>query len=103
MSWFFGGNDKDNEDKSNSSFSEPVNTFNDTSSFGNSTNFAVPGSGSSGSTNSLQEKLQLEQQRAVIQAIMVRLTDISFEACVSKPSTSLSSSEVNCVQSVVFL
>ena len=31
-----------------------------------------------------------EQQRAMVQQVMLKLTSVSFDQCVSKPSTSLS-------------
>ena len=41
-----------------------------------------------------------EQQRALVQAIMFKLTDLSFDMCVPKPSSSLSSSEKSCINAV---
>lgn len=43
----------------------------------------------------------MEQQKIMIQAVMMKLTDMSFETCVTKPSSSLSSSEQSCITSVV--
>jgi len=93
MSWWgSGSSDKD------SSSSPSNNSYDTSSSFGSepSTQFAAPSS-----SNNLQEQLQLEQQKAMIQTVMLKLTDIGFEQCVSKPSSSLSSSEVGCINSVV--
>lgn len=98
MSWFggFGGGSSGSDDKKSASDSYSVDTSsfeNDSTSFGDS--FAPSASGS------LQEQLAMEQQKAMVQAVMLKLTDISFEKCVTKPSTSLSSSESSCISSVV--
>ena len=42
-----------------------------------------------------------EQQQALIQAVVFKLTDLAFDQCVPKPSSSLSSSEQSCISSVV--
>lgn len=43
----------------------------------------------------------MEQQKALIQAVMFKLTEASFESCVTKPSSSLSSTERSCISAVV--
>lgn len=43
----------------------------------------------------------MEQQKALVQAIMFKLTETAFESCVTKPSSSLSSSEQSCITAVV--
>ena len=43
---------------------------------------------------------QAEQQKILIQAVMFKLTDLSFDSCVSQPGTALSSSERNCIAAV---
>ena len=45
----------------------------------------------------LQRLLAAEQQRVMVQTIMFRLTDLSFEQCVASPGTTLSSSERACI------
>lgn len=42
-----------------------------------------------------------EQQKAAVQAVVSRLTDMAFTKCVQKPSSSLSSSEQTCINSTV--
>lgn len=37
----------------------------------------------------------------MIQAVVFKLTDLAFDECVPKPSSSLSSSEQSCISSVV--
>lgn len=51
--------------------------------------------------SSFQDALALEQQKAMVQAVVFKLTDLAFDECVPKPSRSLSSSEQTCVQAVV--
>ena len=45
--------------------------------------------------------LNAEQQKAMVQAVVFKLTDIAFDECVPKPSSSLSSSEQSCISSIV--
>jgi hypothetical protein len=52
------------------------------------------------SAGGFEQDLAMEQQKAMVQAVMGRLTEMSFEACISKPSSSLSSSEKSCIQAV---
>jgi hypothetical protein len=101
MSWFFGGGDKKKEESNSyqeSSYPE--------SSFDNTQQFTAPsaptsygGNSSVGST--LEQELLVAQQRALIQQVMFKLTEAAFDSCVSKPSSSLSSSEQHCITSVV--
>jgi len=42
-----------------------------------------------------------EQQQVMLQQVMFKLTEMSFASCISKPSSSLSSSEQACVKAVV--
>jgi hypothetical protein len=72
---------------------------------GGNSGFADVGSSGSApqpriSAGGFEQDLAMEQQKAMVQAVMGRLTEMSFEACVSKPSTSLSSSEKSCIQAV---
>jgi import inner membrane translocase subunit TIM13 len=108
MSWFgFGGSKDNNEGSSSSSSSRPMSDeFRAESAFNNSTDFAAPrssvGAGSSGgSSGSFEQELQMEQQKALVQAIMLKLTDAAFDTCITKPSSSMSSSETHCIQAVV--
>ena len=62
---------------------------------------------SAGSQANVQQFLQQaaaeEQQRALIQGMLLGLSVESFEKCVQgKPGTELSSSEKNCISSTVF-
>jgi len=50
---------------------------------------------------SFEQEVMLEQQKAVIQAVMFKLTESAFDACITKPSSSLSYGEKSCISSVV--
>ena len=45
----------------------------------------------------LQGFMETENQKAVIQAAISKLTETCFDKCVTKPSTKLDSSEANCI------
>ncbi len=47
-----------------------------------------------------EEKVLAEQQNAMVQAILLRLTEVSFEKCVAKPTSSLTAVETECIRSV---
>jgi hypothetical protein len=101
MSWFgFGGSSKGNEDKEQSV--APSSDFSQSSSFNDSsTQFAAPSSSSSTRSSAFEQELALEQQKAMVQTVMLKLTEISFDKCITKPSSSLSSSEQSCIAAVV--
>ncbi len=102
MSWF-GGGDKTAKKQETHSF--PEDGYNNSSS--QHTEFAAPSSfpssssGGGDSGGNFQQIMMQEQQKALIQAVMFKLTEISFEQCVPKPSSSLSSGESNCIHAVV--
>ena len=101
MSWFggWGGGNKGGNDKG----AAEKGAYDD-HGFDESPDFAAPSGsfgGSAGGTGSLESELMMEQQKALVQAIMFKLTETSFAACVTKPSSSLSSSEQNCISAVV--
>lgn len=54
--------------------------------------------GGMSSREQLQMAMQQEQQRAVMQAAIAKLTELCFDTCVNKPDSSLSSSETTCIQ-----
>ena len=56
---------------------------------------------SASSSASFEQELMQEQQKAVIQAVMFKLTEAAFDSCVTKPSSSLSYSEQSCISAVV--
>ena len=48
-----------------------------------------------------EQELLVEQERVLVQSVIFKLTELSFEKCVSKPSSQLlSASERNCIAAV---
>ena len=45
----------------------------------------------------LQNFMETEQQKAVIQAAINKLTETCFDKCVTKPGAKLENSETNCI------
>ena len=102
MGWFGSSSDDDKPAPSSygeSSFSSSSGDYSSPSSF------SSQGSGSMGglgvSTGSFEQDVMMEQQQALVKAAMFKLTELSFEKCVKKPSSSLSSSEQSCISAVV--
>lgn len=52
---------------------------------------------SEGQMKDMQQFLETENQKAVIQQAIAKLTEQCFEKCIGKPGTKLDSSEANCV------
>ena len=48
-------------------------------------------------TKELQAFMETENQKAVIQAAISKLTETCFDKCVTKPGNKLDSSEANCI------
>lgn len=96
MSWFGLGGGGSKEP------SPPQGTMKIDDFPGDNSSFAAPSSAPSlGNLGSFEQELMMEQQKALVQAVVTRLTDLSFDTCITKPSSSMSSSERSCVQSVV--
>jgi len=49
----------------------------------------------------LQGALQQEQQRAMVQGVIAKLSEMCFDMCIKKPDSKLSSSEQSCVSNCV--
>ncbi len=98
MSWFgLGGGSKKEEEPQPMSIDDfHGQEFNSSSQ----SQYSAPRSLGGGSNN-FEQELMLEQQKAMIQAVMLKLTDAAFDVCVTKPSSSLSSSEQTCISAVV--
>ena len=89
MSWF-GGKSKPKEP-------EPVNDL----TVDNGIEFAAPSASSyAPPRSSFQESVMKEQEKLMVQALVLKLTTTSFEKCIERPSSSLSSSEQACVASI---
>lgn len=56
------------------------------------------GVGSGGNMGQLEELVMAEQQKALVQSVIARLTEMAFENCVAKPASALSSSEQGCIK-----
>ncbi|RLO12065.1 hypothetical protein DYB28_003558 [Aphanomyces astaci] len=96
MSWFgLGGSSTPKE--------EPVSSYSD-SSFSSldeqpSTNYTSAVSSSGGT--SVNDIIMEEQQKVLVQQAIAKITAIAWDKCsAAKPDTSLSSSEVTCMQNV---
>ncbi len=105
MGWFGGGGDKTNEASSSGYDDTPHDGF---SGFGDQGGAVgggldVGGGGTGGGfgTNELQEILIQEQQKALIKQAIQRLTEVAFESCIDRPSSSLSMKDQKCIQSAV--
>lgn len=48
----------------------------------------------------MEQELMGLQQGAIVQAVIMKLTETAFATCVTKPSSSLSSSESACISAV---
>ena len=95
MGWF-GSSDTTSKDSSSSSSS----AYDSASNFGGDTSdFSAPSASFGGGGDFQDQILQLSQQ-AMVQALMFKLTERGFEQCVSKPGSSLSSSEQSCIRAV---
>ncbi len=101
MGWFgFGGS----SDKEKHDDQEIGTTFSDQGAFGSDQgNFSSTSLGQSGgaSLGSFEQEVVAQQQQAVIKAVIFRLSELAFQKCVTKPSSSLSSSEQSCISAVV--
>lgn len=53
------------------------------------------------SQEQLQRLVMAEQQKALVQQVIAKLTEVSFDACVAKPDGALSATERNCIHTVV--
>jgi len=93
MGWF-GSSDEDENKQSTSSYTDQ--------GFGGQTEYAPAGAMTMPSSGgSFEQEVAMEQQQAIVKAAMFKLTELAFSKCVSKPSSSLSSSEQSCISAVV--
>lgn len=103
MSWFgFGGSD-DNSSSSSSSSSSVYDTTSfpgDDSTRAYSSPSYTP-SGGGGSADAFQNDVMMLQQAQLSQMIVSKLTETAFKKCVTRPSSSLSSSEKSCISAQV--
>ena len=108
MGWFgLGGGGEEDKSSSTSSAFDPGSSFDNSGSIdmsGSASSAPMGGDraamGAARGGGGFEQDLMMEQQKAMVQAVMARLTEMSFDQCVSKPSSSLSSSEKSCIQAV---
>jgi Tim10/DDP family zinc finger len=92
MSWFGGSGGK--SDNNGGGSYQPENSYQDQSFVGQQESYSAPRA-AAGSAESFQQELLLEQQKALIQAVMFKLTEIAFKKCITTPATSLSSCKIS--------
>mmetsp|Transcript_21884 Transcript_21884/g.19921 ORF Transcript_21884/g.19921 Transcript_21884/m.19921 type:complete len:121 (+) Transcript_21884:109-471(+) len=104
MSWFgLGGNNNKNTTESKTLTNDKIDYTNSSSDI----EFSQPSSLSQNdnlpslSTKNLEKEYAKEQEKLMVQVLMLKLADVSFDRCISNPSTSLSSTEKSCVNSIV--
>jgi len=91
MGWF-GSSDEDDQKPAASAYTDQ--------GYGGQTEYA-PAGAIAPSGGSFEQEVAMEQQQAIVKAAMFKLTELAFSKCVSKPSSSLSSSEQSCISAVV--
>lgn len=103
MSWFgFGGGDSKKPDQDRAAeVPVRIDDFDDTSFASGPSSSPSLGHDLGGGSGNFQEQLAVAQQQMIFQQVMIKLTDLSFERCVTKPGTSLSYSEQTCIQATV--
>eukprot|EP00631_Chrysoreinhardia_giraudii_P009029 CAMPEP_0197421710 /NCGR_PEP_ID=MMETSP1170-20131217/10739_1 /TAXON_ID=54406 /ORGANISM="Sarcinochrysis sp, Strain CCMP770" /LENGTH=108 /DNA_ID=CAMNT_0042948981 /DNA_START=73 /DNA_END=399 /DNA_ORIENTATION=+ len=84
---------------------EKTDLVSETPAFSSGANFASSPVGSSDGAPSNAEALQRivlqEQQKALVQQVIAKLTEVSFDQCIDKPQASLTSYQRACVHTVV--
>lgn len=63
----------------------------------NSATMSFGGRADSREQEQLQQLILMEQQKEIAQSAILKLTDLCWGKCVSKPASSLSSSESDCI------
>ena len=99
MSWW--GSDKKESSSSSGGYGDS-NSFRAPESVQHSSSTDLSHSyGDDASSGTFQEQIALEQQKVMIQNMMMKLADTAFQKCVTKPTSSLTTSEQICIQTVV--
>mmetsp|Transcript_8672 Transcript_8672/g.12199 ORF Transcript_8672/g.12199 Transcript_8672/m.12199 type:complete len:127 (+) Transcript_8672:45-425(+) len=101
-SWFGGGSSSssstDTSFDSGSDFSSGDSAFGtDFASAPAPPSYGGMSGGAGGSEAALRMALQQEQQKAVVQAAISKLTELCWDTCVGRPDAKLSSSEQSCI------
>ena len=101
MSWF--GGSKDSSDDSSDYARDMYSSGSDLDGLGASSSIGDLNGGLGGSSSgggdeaALRLALQQEQQKAVVQAAINKLTELCWDKCVTRPDVKLSSSEQECI------
>lgn len=53
------------------------------------------------SQEAIQAAVMQEQQKALVQQVIAKLTEVSFDQCIDRPEASLTSRQRNCIHTVV--
>lgn len=101
MGWFGGGSDDSGNSGEGKSF-----TSDDASDFGGGANIMSGGGGAMAAGGSgaaeMQQMSMMLQQQMLVQQVINDLSDKSYEKCItSKPSETLTGSQVACVKATV--
>jgi len=111
-SWFGGGSSSSSEAQSDGGagsahFDAGSGDYGTSDSFGSdfASSGASYGAGAGGMSSmgagdpqaALRAALQQEQQKAVVQAAIAKLTELCWDTCVARPEAKLSSSEQTCI------
>lgn len=95
MSWWGGGGSSNGSSSSGGDSGSYNPSSYDTGSFSHEDNSPMSGAG-----GSIEQQVQLLQQQQMVQMLIGKLTEISFQQCVTRPSSNLSSSEEACIKSI---
>jgi hypothetical protein len=102
MSWFgLGGSPK--EDKPAAPLKIDEFDSHQAPQFDASEHSFAPSGGMGGGMGggSFEQQVAMEQQRAMVQAVVMKLTESAFDNCISKPSSSMSYNERTCIGATV--
>lgn len=103
MGWFSGSSESPSPQREVDFTSREDASFPTSAPAGGGANLMAPGGG--GASNGMQELQQASmmiQQQMLVQQVISDLSDRSYERCItSKPSDSLSGSQVACIKSTV--
>mmetsp|Transcript_9588 Transcript_9588/g.31309 ORF Transcript_9588/g.31309 Transcript_9588/m.31309 type:complete len:118 (-) Transcript_9588:132-485(-) len=61
----------------------------------------MPSSSGGASPEAIQAAVMQEQQKALVQQVIAKLTEVSFDQCIDRPEASLTSRQRTCIHAVV--
>ena len=96
MSWFgFGGSSAPNKKEKGN-----LEVHDQPPSFPLENNDTKNPSGVGNNQSKFEQDVYAEQEKVLVQAVIFKLTELSFEQCVTKPTSQLSTAERNCISAV---